>query len=55
MNKLRKEINRLCNEEMSNIYINVTTEAFSKLLFSGFRKFTTRSSFWGAPTHAKYH
>ena len=31
---------------MSNIYLKVTIEAFSKLLLSGFKKFVTRSIFW---------
>ena len=30
---------------MSNVYVEVTTEAFSKLQFSGFKKFVTRSDF----------
>ena len=37
---------------MSNIYLRVTIETFSKLRFYGFKKFVTRSVFWGAPTHA---
>ena len=45
INRLRKEINRLLSKEMSNIYLRVTIEAFSKLPFSGFKKFVTRSSF----------
>ena len=45
MNRLRKEINRLLNKGMSNIYLKVTIETFSKLRFSGFQ-------FWGTPTHA---
>ena len=43
INKLRKEINRLLSKRMSNIYLKATTKAFSKLGFSGFKKFTTRS------------
>ena len=37
---------------MSNIYLKVTIKTFSKLRFSGFKKFVTRSVFGGAPTHA---
>ena len=36
---------------MSNIYLKVTIEAFSKLRFSGFKIFVIMVSFWGAPTH----
>ena len=39
INRLRKERNRLLSKGMSNIYLNVTIETFSKLEFSGF-KFT---------------
>ena len=46
-NRLRKEINRLWSKGMSNIYLEVTIEAFSKLRFSGFEKF---ASFKRAPT-----
>ena len=42
MNRLRKEVNRL---------LKVTIETFSKLRFSGFKNFATRSVL-GAPTHA---
>ena len=42
---LRKEINRLLSKGMSNIYLEVTIETFSKLRFSGFKKFVTRSVF----------
>ena len=44
-NRLRKEINRLLSKGMSNIYFKVTIETFSKLRFSGFKKFVTRSVF----------
>ena len=30
---------------MSNVYVEVTIEALSKLRFSGFKKFVTRSDF----------
>ena len=53
INRLRKEINRnvkgmrigTSNKGMSNIYLKVTIETFSKLRFSGFKKFVTRSVF----------
>ena len=42
-NKMSKEINRLLSNKMSNIYLKVTIERFSKLRFSGFKKFVTES------------
>ena len=36
-------MNRLLSKGMSNIYVRVIIEAFSKLQFSGFKKFVTRS------------
>ena len=45
INGLRKEINRLLSKGMSNIYLKVTIETFSKLQFSEFQKFVTRSVF----------
>ena len=44
-NWLRKEINRLLSKGMSNIYSKVTIETFSKLQFSGFKRFVTRLVF----------
>ena len=44
-NRLRKEINRLLNKGMSNIYLKVTIEMFSKLQFSGFKKVCHQVSF----------
>ena len=44
INRLRK-INRLLRKEMSNIYLKVTIETFSKLRFSGIKKLITRSVF----------
>ena len=38
-------MNRLLSKEMSNIYLKVTIEAFSKLRFSGFKNVVTRSVF----------
>ena len=51
INWLRNEINRLLSRGMSNIYLKVTIKIFSKLQFSGFKKFVTRSV-WEALTHA---
>ena len=45
INRLRKERNRLLIKGMSNIYLKVTIETFSKLRFSGFKKFATGSLF----------
>ena len=45
INRLKKYINRLLSKGMSNIYLKVTIETFSKLRFSGFEKFVTRSVF----------
>ena len=42
MNWLRKEMNRLLSKGMSNIYLKVTIDTFSKLRFSGFKKFVTK-------------
>ena len=36
---------------MSNIYLKVTIETFSKLRFSGLKNLLP-GQFWGAPTHA---
>ena len=51
INRLRKEINRLLSKGISNIYLKVTIETFSKLRFSGFKNLSP-GQFWGAPTHA---
>ena len=45
INKLRKKISSFLSKRMSNIYLNVTIETFSKSRFSGFKKFFTRSAF----------
>ena len=45
MNRLRKEINRLLRKGMSNIYLKVAIETFSKLRFFGFKIFVTRPIF----------
>ena len=47
INRSRIEINRLLGKRMSNIYLKVTTETFSKLWFSGFKKFATMSVLGG--------
>ena len=47
IDRLRKEINRLLSKGMSNIYLTGTNETFSKLRFSGFKKFVTRLVFVG--------
>ena len=44
-------MNRLLNQRISNIYLKVTIETFSKLRFSEFKKFVTRSVL-GAPSCA---
>ena len=40
-------MNMLLSKGMSNIYLKVITETFSKLRFSGFKKIGNRSVFWG--------
>ena len=45
IDRLTKEINRLLRKGMSNIYLKVTIETFSKLQVTAFRKFVTRSVF----------
>ena len=52
INRLRKRINRLLGKGISNNYLKVTIDMFSKLQFSKFKKFAERSAFWGAPNHA---
>ena len=37
INSLTKEMNRLLSKGMSNIYLKVTINSFSKLRFSGFK------------------
>ena len=51
MKELRKEINRLLSKGISNIYLRVTIETFSKLQFSEFKKICHHVRFWGSPTH----
>ena len=42
INRLRQEIERLLRKGMSNIYLKIAIERFSKLRFSGFEEFVTR-------------
>ena len=53
INRLRKEINRLLSKEMSNIYLKVTIETFSKLGFSGFKKCSCQ--ILGSSNSRRYH
>ena len=43
-------MNSLLSKGMSNIYLKVTIETFSRW-FSGFKKICHQINFWGAPTH----
>ena len=54
INRLRKEINRLLSKGMSNFYVKVTIELFSKLRFSGLKKFVARSVS-GSSNSWRYH
>ena len=45
INRLRKEIKSLLIKGMSNISLKVIIETFSKLRFSGFKRFVTKSVF----------
>ena len=45
INRLTKKINRLLSKRMSNIYLKINIKTFSKLWFSGSKKFITRSIF----------
>ena len=49
INRSFKEMNRLLNKGMSNIYLEVTIEKKWRTLIL---KVPLRVSFWGAPTHA---
>ena len=46
INRLRKEMNRLLSKRMSNTYLKITIETFTKLRFSEFKNFFTRLVFW---------
>ena len=54
INRLRKEIKRLLSKGMLNTYLKVTTETFSKLWFSAFKIFVTRSVL-GSSNSCRYH
>ena len=54
INRLRQEIERLLRKGMSNIYLNIAIERFSKLRFSGFEEFVTRSVL-GSSNSRRYH
>ena len=54
INRLRKEIYKLLSKGMSNIYLKVTIETFSKRQFSGFKKFIT-SSVFGSSNSGRCH
>ena len=53
-NRLRKEINRLLGKVMSNIYLKVTIETFSKLRISEFKNLVTRPIL-GSSNSPRYH
>ena len=50
INRLRKERNTLLGKGMSNVYLKVTIETFSKLPYSGLKN-VLPGQFWGVPTH----
>ena len=54
INRLRQEIERLLRKGMSNIYLKIAIERFSKLRFFGFEKFVTRSVL-GSSNSRRYH
>ena len=54
IDRLRKEINRLLSKGMSNIYLKVAIETFSKLRFSWLEKFVTNSVL-GSSNSCRYH
>ena len=54
INRLRKEINRLLSKGMSNIYLKVTIETFSKPRFYGFKECVIRSVL-GSSNSCWYH
>ena len=53
-NRLRKEINRVLSKGMSNIYLKVTIETFSKLRFSGFKNLSP-GQFLGSSNSHRHH
>ena len=54
INRLRQEIERLLRKGMSNIFLKIAIERFSKLRFSGFEEFVTRSVL-GSSNSRRYH
>ena len=54
INRLRQEIERLLRKGMSDIYLKIAIERFSKLRFSGFEEFVTRSVL-GSSNSRRYH
>ena len=54
INRLRQEIERLLRKGMSNIYLKIAIERFSKLRFFGFEEFVTRSVL-GSSNSRRYH
>ena len=53
-NRLRKDTNRLLSKGMSNFYLKVTIATFSKLRFSGFKKFSP-GQFLESSNSRRYH
>ena len=49
--RVKKKNNRLLSKGISNIYLRVTIETFSKLQFSEFKKICHHVRFWESPTH----
>ena len=54
INRLRKEIDTLLSKGKSNSYLKVTIKPFTKLRFSGYKKFVTRSVM-GSSNSCRYH
>ena len=54
IDRLRKEISRLLSKGMSNIYLKVTVETFSKFRFSAFKKYFI-ISISGSSNSRRYH
>ena len=54
VNRLRKEINTLLCKKNLECLLKVTIETFSKIRFSGFKKFVSRSVFGDMQTPLKF-
>ena len=52
INRLRKELNRLLSQGISNIYLKVTIETFSNFQFLGLKNLSPGNKFLGAPTRS---